>query len=250
VRLQRFDTYDAMTEAAARLMCDAARSRAAPARFSVALSGGSTPLGLYRRLSAPPWSARLPWDRVDVFFGDERAVPPDDPASNFGRARAALLDRVPLPPDRVHRIRGELPSADAARAYQLEVARALDVDPEGPAPALDLILLGLGGDGHTASLFPDAPAVDERRAWFTAALGPDPPHDRVTATVPLILAARRIVMLVSGAAKASAVAAVVAGPRDPRRLPGQIVLTERTDFFVDAAAAARLDAGRSPGSHP
>jgi len=248
VRLQRFETYDAMTEAAARVMSDAARTVAAPARFSIALSGGSTPLGLYRRLSAPPWFARLPWARVELFFGDERAVPPEHPDSNFGQARHALLDRIPVPAGRVHRILGELAPADAARAYQVEVARALDVDPDGPAPALDLLLLGLGADGHTASLFPDTPALDERRAWFTAGLSPDPPHDRVTATVPLILAARRILMLVSGAAKASAVAAVVKGPRDPRRIPGQIADTDRTDFFVDAAAATRLGAGPSLGS--
>jgi 6-phosphogluconolactonase len=245
VTITRFATSDEMTDAATRLVAGlAGRAVADRGRFTIALSGGSTPQGLYRRLAAPPWSRDLPWAEIDVFFGDERSVPPDDPASNFGQARETLLDRVALAPDRIHRIRGEQAPADAARIYQAGLARTLNVDPGGPAPALDLMLLGLGADGHTASLFPDTAAVDERRAWFTAGRSPDAPHDRVTATVPLIVAARRILMMVVGGAKAAAVAAVVAGPPDPRGVPGQFAITDHTDLFIDAPAARRLDAGR------
>jgi 6-phosphogluconolactonase len=192
---------------------------------ALALAGGRTPEPVYRLLAATP---NLDWSRVDVFFGDERAVPPDDPESNYGMVRASLLSRVPVPEDRVHRMEAERPDRDAA-------ARAYD---QALPPALDLLVLGVGPDGHTASLFPGSAALDERRRRVVPVTGPPPPAARLTITPPVIAAARRVVVLAAGADKAAAVARALEGPRSPKDTPAQ--LARRADWFLDRAAAARL----------
>jgi 6-phosphogluconolactonase len=208
--------------------------------FSVALSGGGTPRRLYEMLAAAPYRERVPWEHVYVFWGDERAVPPDHPGSNYRQAREALLDHVPLPPGNVHRVPGELEPEDAARAYADELRAFFG----SPWPVFDLLLLGMGDDGHTASLFPGSAALreTEQPVLGLTAHYQDRPARRVTLTPPAINAARNVFFLVSGAAKAPALRAVLQGPRQPELFPAQIV--QPTDghvlWLVSKAAAANL----------
>ena len=190
-------------------------------RYSVALSGGSTPRRLYETLAAPPFSEQIPWERVHVFWGDERCVPPDDPGSNYRMARESLLDHVPLSADNIHRVRGELEPEAAARAYVRELRDFFDA----PWPTFDLVLLGMGDDGHTASLFPGSRALGEttRPVVGVTADHQDRPARRVTLTPPAINAARQVIFLVTGAGKAETLRAVLEGPYQPLALPAQIV---------------------------
>ncbi len=211
--------------------------------FRVALSGGSTPRRLYELLAAAPWRTQVDWARVEFFWGDERAVPPDHPDSNYGTAAAALLRPIGAPAEHVHRIKGELPDSEqAAREYQEELARVFGVPPDGPPPALDLILLGMGADGHTASLFPYSQALTERRRWvlslYAARLG----AARITLTAPVLNQGREIRLLVSGPDKAATLHEALQGPREPERLPVQLVAPEsgRVVWLVDRAAASTL----------
>lgn len=197
-------------------------------RCAVALAGGGTPRPVYERLARDEYTRRVDWRAVEVFFGDERAVPAHDPESNYGMAAAALLERVPVDPARVHRMEADAPDADAAaRAYE----RLL------PA-ALDLLLLGMGPDGHTASLFPGAPALEERARLVLPVTGPKPPPRRLTITPPVLAAARRIAVLATGADKAPAVARALEGPLRPAACPVQ--LARRGVWFLDPAAASAL----------
>jgi 6-phosphogluconolactonase len=148
----------------ARQSVDASRSRG---RFSVALSGGSTPSALYQLLAEEPYRGQIPWADVHVFWGDERCVPPDDPDSNYGQAQASFLSRAPIPSGNVHRIQGELDPSAAARVYDA----ALQGFFCGPRIRFDMVLLGLGTDGHTASLFPGSPAVQEAERLAAAVVG-------------------------------------------------------------------------------
>ena len=213
-------------------------------RFVVALSGGATPRRLYRALAEEPLRARVAWDRVEFFWGDERAVPPDRPESNYRMAATALLDRLPVEPARIHRIRAEaLDRGEAAREYQAEIARVLAADPAGPPPRFDLVLLGMGADGHTASLFPGSAALRERRRWVVSHFVPAVGADRITLTVPVINRAREIRILVAGPDKTARLREVLQGPDDPERLPVQLVQPEagRLVWLVDRAAAGALD---------
>lgn len=193
---------------------------------AVALAGGSTPRAVYAALASD--HAEVPWSRVSIYFGDERGVPPDDPESNFHTADATLLSRVPIPPAAIHRMPAERADRDAAAR---EYAALL------PAP-LDLLLLGMGSDGHTASLFPHAPALDERVRRVVPAESPLPPTHRLTITPPVIAAARRLVVIVAGAAKAATLARVRGGAFDPQALPAQLALGGA--WLVDHDAASML----------
>jgi 6-phosphogluconolactonase len=197
-------------------------------RCAFALSGGGTPRPVYERLARDPLAARITWREVDIYFGDERAVPPRDPASNYGMAAAILLERVPIPAVRVHRMEAERPDRDAAaREYE----RILP-------DRLDILLLGMGSDGHTASLFPGSPAMEQRERLVVPVTGPKAPVERLTITPPVIAAARRVAVLVAGADKAATVARALQGPERPRDLPVQ--LARRGVWFLDRAAAAEL----------
>lgn len=194
---------------------------------SIGLAGGRTPEPVYGLLAG---RADLPWSAVEVFFGDERAVPPDHPDSNYRLARSALLAHVAIPPEQVHRMEAERPDRMAAAdAY----ARLL---PE----TLDILLLGMGTDGHTASLFPGDTSVRERERLVLPVTGPESPNDRLTVTPPVIHAARRIGMMVTGAGKARMLASVLEGPRLPARMPAQFARRAGARWFVDQAAAASL----------
>jgi 6-phosphogluconolactonase len=202
-------------------------------RFLVALSGGSTPKATYELLAETPHATQVAWRRVHVFWGDERCVPPDHANSNYRMAREALLDHVQIPAENVHRVRGELAPSHAAAAYQAELEDVI-----GEGGRFDLILLGVGTDGHTASLFPGTTALDERERSAVAVFVEELNAWRVTLTLPTINAARSIVFLVSGRTKAPALARVHAGEPLPA---GMVQPTDgRLTWVVDRAAAAGL----------
>lgn len=219
----------------AKLVQEAIGSRG---RFSVALSGGSTPGRLYRLLAAEPYRTQVPWGQVHLFWGDERCVPPDDPGSNYHLAAETLISQVPIPAENVHRMHGELEPGTAAQAYD----RALQDFFCGPRPRFDLVLLGLGEDGHTASLFPDSSLLTEaeRLVAPAEALYQGRPAQRVTLTLPAINSARHVWFLVSGSAKAQVVHAVLDGPAE--QLPAQRIqpVAGRLTWWLDTAAASRL----------
>jgi len=224
------DLADAAADRFATLAASAVAERG---RFTVALSGGSTPEPVYRRLAREPWAESIDWARVEIFWGDERCVPPNHPNSNFGMVRRALLDPAEVPTSSVHRIRGEHPPFEAARAYEQEIGRVL-----GREGRFDLVLLGMGSDGHTASLFPGTSAVSERDRAVVPVWVDKVDAWRVTLTLPVINSARDVIFLVRGSGKADAVSRVVNGEAlpatrvDPRR--GKLT------WLLDADAAAGL----------
>jgi 6-phosphogluconolactonase len=200
----------------------------------VALSGGTTPRRLYANLADPnqPWRARIPWRDVHLFWSDERHVPPDHPDSNYGMAKAALIDHVPIPAGHVHRIHGERASAsDAAADYDKELGE------------FDLMLLGLGEDAHLASIFPGSELLDSDSGLRAAAVwAPHLGAWRITLTPQSILDSRAIVVLVAGANKADAIQTVLEAALDLKAHPAQMLRTagDRVEWFLDRAAAARL----------
>lgn len=231
-----------MTALAEHWIAAAARAMEARGRFCVALAGGSTPRGLYARLAGADFAGRVDWGRVYVFFGDERCVPPGDPQSNYRMAQDTLLTRVPLAPAHVQRLRGEDPPPAAAEAYELALRRFFGTE-DGP-PAFDLVLLGLGPDGHTASLFPGTPAPYERSRWVQAVELPGGGAWRLSLTVPVLNAAREIAFLAAGEGKAAVLADLLQGGAAGAALPARLVRATagETRFWVDADAAARLRA--------
>jgi 6-phosphogluconolactonase len=221
-------------------------------RFVVALSGGSTPNALYDLLAGNAYARLIDWSKAHVFWGDERCVPPDDPASNHRSARARLLDRVAVPPSQVHRIHGEDDPAAAAAAYEREL-RTTFATPTGPprttpGARFDLVLLGMGPDGHTASLFPSTAAVHETVRWVVAHRVDAVSMWRVTLTPVVLNAAAAVVFLVAGRDKAATLRRVLEGPRQPDLLPSQAIVPShgRLRWLVDAAAASEL--GRRHGA--
>lgn len=228
-------------EAAARLVQRANEAVAARSRFTLALSGGSTPRALYLRLAASPWRERIPWKATHVFWGDERCVPPDHPDSNYGMAHTALLAHVPIPAGNVHRLHGEMDPATAAAEYEGVLRAVFGLQP-GELPRFDLILLGLGEDGHTASLFPGTAAVHERERLVVAHWVEKLNAYRLTLTPPVLNAAAEVVFLVAGAAKAGVLRQVLKGEYEPDRYPAQIVRPADGTlvWLVDRAAARRL----------
>jgi 6-phosphogluconolactonase len=232
MKVQRFADLEAVSRAGAEDLAQLAR--ASQGTFHVALSGGSTPRRMHELLAAMGRDA-LPWDRVELWWGDERTVPPDDPDSNFGMAKRTLID--PLQLTRFHRMEGERDPVAAAADYEAALVGAC-----GAPPVLDLVFLGMGPDGHTASLFPGSPAVDDKQR-FVVANPVDSPvakgkTTRLTITVPVLRAARHVRFLVAGADKAKILKEVVEGPRG--RYPSQLVEGSDVRWYVDAAAAKEL----------
>jgi len=214
-------------------------------RFTVALAGGSTPKRLYELLATPPYRDRVDWSRTLIFFGDERCVPPDDADSNYRMAIEILLKRISsLSVEQAHRMMAERNDLDvAADDYAALIAHAFRVSSwTGEPPSIDLVLLGMGADGHTASLFPNTVALDETERWVVANPVPQLGTFRVTLTVPLLNAARQVMFLIAGHDKAAALADVLEGPADPQRLPSQLIRPKSGGlaWLVDQAAAARL----------
>jgi 6-phosphogluconolactonase len=240
-RVRVFDDPELVARAAAGRFAELAReSVGARGLFAVALAGGSTPRRVYELLAGEEFRGLLDWPSVHVFFGDERAVPPDHADSNYRMANEALLSRVAVPERNVHRIEG-VGDADAnASEYESEL-RSLFGEEEWPR--LDLVLLGMGDDGHTASLFPETKALDERRAWVAANWVEKLGAWRVTLTAPAVNAARHVLFLVNGAGKAGRLREVLKGERDPSRLPSQLIRPRdgTLEWFADRAAAAGLE---------
>jgi 6-phosphogluconolactonase len=240
------DDPAALSEAAARAIADEARDAvAARGRFTVALAGGSTPRATYERLAQPPLRDRVPWDRTWVFFGDERGVAPDHPESNYRMAHQALLAKVPVPTAQVARIRGESDDPETTAAeYARRLVEVFECK-RGELPRFDLILLGMGVDGHTASLFPGSPVLKEvfrPVAAVHAAAAAIP--QRFTFTFPLVNAAARVMFLVAGPEKAKMVKAVLGEPGGA--LPAAMVQPSpgRLTWLLDRAAASLLRPGK------
>ena len=193
---------------------------------SLALAGGTTPRAAYEALAKIPG---IDWSKVSVYFGDERAVPPTHPDSNFAMAQAALFDRVPLPAANIHRIAAENPDQDAAaRAYEALLPASISV-----------MVLGIGEDGHTASLFPGSPALDERTRRVLPVIGPKPPPQRLSITPPVIEAAGQCIVIANGAGKAEPVRRALKEPLDVRATPSG--LARNGLWLLDHAAAALLE---------
>lgn len=213
----------------------AAEAIAARGRWTVALAGGGTPKPIYARLAEAGYAQRIDWTRVHLFFGDERCVHPDDARSNYRMAREALLDHVPLPAANIHRIAGETDPALAALAYELAIQRLFRA---AAPPPFDLICLGLGDNGHTASLFPGTASLREQVRWVVPQYVEVMQSWRVTMTAPLINAARHVAFFVEGAGKAEMLQRVLHGPYEPDVLPAQLIQPAggQLHWLVDAAA--------------
>ena len=245
--IESFPTPETLADAVARhIVARAAGAIAATGRFTLALAGGSTPRAAYALLATDGFARRVEWERVHVLWGDERCVPPDDPRSNYRMAKEALLDRVPIPAHQIHRIRGEDDPDKAAADYERELRVLLASEqyphPERSEGSLDLVLLGLGGDGHTASLFPGQAAVHETARWVMAVPAPEGTMWRITLTPALLNQAKNVTFVVSGAGKAQRLEQVLQGPLTPDVLPAQAIRPTqgRLTWMVDQAAAGRL----------
>ena len=232
------DVRDLAARLAAALVEMIAADVGRAGRCALALSGGTTPRRVYELL-ASTHRADIRWDAVHVFWGDERYVPPDDPRSNYRMARETLLNHVPCHAANVHPMPTHLASADDAALQYEQVLRAFF---EEEWPRFDILLLGLGADGHMASLFPASPALQERSRWVVATTVPATPPVRVTLTPPAIVAARRICVLVAGADKADALRHVLDETADPTVYPaaGLRAAGDRVSWWADAAAAGTL----------
>jgi len=208
--------------------------------FRLCLAGGATPAATYELL-ATRFSHSIDWSEVQFFWGDERCVPPDHPASNFAMAYRTLLASLPLRPEQVHRISGESAPAEGAALYEQELKRAFSLG-AAEFPRFDLVLLGLGENRHTASLFPGNAAIGESRRLAVAVEVDAEQPNRITITPPVINSAQRVMFLVAGDSKADAVRDVIAGPRDPGRFPAQIVAPANGEiiWLLDRAAAKCL----------
>lgn len=242
---------EALTRAAAKRFLTLAQTAVKKqGRFTVALSGGSTPRDFYALLadSAAEYRDQLPWDKLHFFWGDERHVPPDDKDSNYRMAYEAMLSKVSLPETNIHRIQAELPDPEAAaRAYEEELRRFFNV-PGGGSPHFDLALMGLGPDGHTASLFPQTAALHERERWVLANWVQKLHTHRITLTVPALCQSGEVVFLVAGGDKATALRDVLHGPYHPDQWPAQIFrnCTNPVIWIVDQLAARQLP--KRPGA--
>jgi 6-phosphogluconolactonase len=211
-------------------------------RFAVALAGGSTPKRVYELLASEPYREHLDWSRVHIFFGDERCVPPDHAESNYRMVNEAMLARLPLPEQNIHRINGVGDAVANALLYEDEMRAFFN---DAAWPGFDLVLLGMGDDGHTASLFPGTEALDEREAWVAGVWVEKLGAFRITLTAPAINHAAHIVFLVTGENKANRLAEVLKGERDFARLPAQLIrpLNGTLTWLIDVAASNRLDNG-------
>ena len=244
VTYEVWPTSAAMAEGSARLFAahvEKAVSTRGIAR--VAISGGSTPKAMFKLLADPagPFLQTIPWDKLQLFWVDERCVPPDDPESNYGVARELLLSQVPIPPEHVYRMEGELDPEEAAARYESTLRNVMKLE-GAESPAFDLVMLGMGPDGHTASLFPHTAGLDEMGRLVIANHVPQKESWRISLTWPVINQAGEVAFEIEGASKADVLAEVLTGPREPERLPSQLIRPSsgKLLFLLDEAAAAKL----------
>ena len=236
-----YSDIDTLSQQAARYVVRiASESIAARGRFTIALSGGTTPRKLYSLLGSEPYSSQIDWNLVHIFWGDERCVPLDNPDSNYFMAQEVLMSKIPIPAFQVHRMPADQPDRDAAsQEYAIEMQRAFGTH---GIPAFDLIQLGMGPEGHTASLFPHQASLHENQRLVMPVSVPKPPPDRLTFTPPLLNAARNILFLVTGSDKADALQAVLEGTYQPEEYPAQIVRPPNGEvvWMLDKAISAKI----------
>jgi 6-phosphogluconolactonase len=215
----------------------------------LAISGGSTPQATFKLLAAEPFVSRIPWDKLQLFWVDERCVGPDSPESNYGVARDLLLSKVPIPAENVFRMEGELDPEVAASRYESTLRNVMKLE-GAETPAFDMVTLGMGPDGHTASLFPNTEGLNELGRLVIANHVPQKDVWRVSLTWPVINHASEVVFEVEGPGKTDVLAEVLTGPRDPDRLPSQLIrpANGKLLFLLDEAAAAKLPPAEATGA--
>ncbi len=241
-------TVDEVTHAAAHLFAaSVAAAVQARGQARVAISGGSTPQAVFALL-AREYKESIAWENLQLFWVDERCVPPTDKESNFGMTKKAMLDQVPLPAANVHRMEGELEPQEAAARYEAEIRNTLRLE-GAETPTFDLILLGLGPDGHTASLFPDTEGLHEMARICLANHVPQKDTWRLTLTWPVITQGREVAFLIEGEEKAGILNTVLTGPYDPDRYPAQLIrpASGRLTLLLDQAAASQLPESNRSG---
>lgn len=242
-----FPDVESLSRAAAQNLMDRINATVlGGGRFCLALAGGNTPRVLYRILAAD-YRHEIPWDKVQCFWGDERYVPQNDPHSNYRMAREALLDHVPIPAKNIHPMPTDYAEPeDAVRAYDRTLQNYFSL----PWPRFNVVLLGLGTDGHTASLFPGSPALEEKKHWVIAAKGPAEPRQRLTLTLPVLMHSDQIYFLVAGPDKADALRRALADAPDARNCPAAGVRFGRASvvWWADRAAAALVESPSPLGS--
>ncbi len=234
------DAADLFIHAAEEIAHVAGEAICTHGEFTFCLSGGSTPASTYELL-ATRFLGSIDWKEVRFYWGDERCVPPDHSESNYAMANRTMLSKLPVKPEQVFRMRGELPPEEGALDYEKQLKQSFSLS-AGEFPRLDLILLGLGDNRHTASLFPGNPAIHEARRSVVAVNVDAEPRNRLSFTPPVINRAERVMFLAAGEKKAEAVRDIIEGPRDPDRLPAQIVAPSdgQLMWFLDRAAASLL----------
>ncbi len=233
-----------VARAAARLFTDQVKAAAQSRGIArVAISGGTTPKAMFALLAdaAQPFVKEIPWDKLDLYWVDERCVPPDHPDSNYRMTKEQLLSKVPLPAERIHRMEGELPPEEAAARYEAAIRNGFRLE-GAETPTFDLILLGMGDDGHTASLFPHTEALDNMTNIVVANHVPQKDTWRITLTWPVINQGREVAFLIEGAGKAQVLHDVLLGPYQPETFPSQLIRpgSGKLTFLLDSAAADKL----------
>ncbi len=234
------DTNTLSQQAAQYIVRLASEAIVTRGRFTIALSGGSTPKILYGLLGTEPYRDQINWASVEIFWSDERCVPPDSADSNYALAQEVLLSKIPIPANQIHRMPADQPDREAAsREYTSEMQRTFGTN---GIPSFDLLQLGMGPEGHTASLFPHQESLHEQQRLVIPVIVPKPPPPRLTFTPPLLNAARHVLFLVTGSEKAEAVQAVLEGPDQPEEYPAQIVRPPKGEvvWMLDTGAAAKL----------
>jgi len=238
--LHIFADSNTFNQAAAQLLTTLAQEAVAQnGRFSVALSGGGTPTGVYALLAERSYCEEMPWPQTHLFWGDERLVPPDDPGSNYGQVARLLLNKVPIPPENIHRACGELSMETAVAEYTNQLQTFAGNE---QTPILDVVLLGMGSDGHTASLFPGSPVQESDWVIGVTANYDGRPAQRLSLTPTVINCARHIIFLVTGSSKAETLQKVLYGPHQPETLPAQRIQPANgtLTWLADTAAAHKL----------
>ena len=238
MELHRYKNGEALSEAAAEWITNRiVATLSVNSRFTIALSGGNTPKRLHRLLAQAPYSDRIDWSRMHIFWGDERAVPFSDPRNNAKMAFDTLLDFVPVPPAQIHIMKTDRKPEQSAAEYECLLHDYFD----GKPTSFDLVLLGLGDNAHTLSLFPGMPVIHEEKAWAQAFFLPEQDMYRITLTRPIVNKAAAIAFLTEGASKAPALKEVLEGPYNPDLYPAQVIKpVGELHWFVDEAAAADL----------
>jgi 6-phosphogluconolactonase len=244
VTYQVYPTPEEMALASARLFATKVEQAVASRGVArVAISGGSTPQATFKLLADPeqPFLATIPWDKLFLYWVDERCVPPDHPESNYGVAKQLLLSKVPIPEANVFRMEGELDPEEAANRYESYLRNSMKLE-GAESPSFDLLTLGMGDDGHTASLFPHTQALDEIGRLCVANRVPQKDTWRITLTWPVINQAAEVAFEIEGPAKTDILAEVLTGPRNPEALPSQLIRPSNGKllFLLDEVAAARL----------